>query len=127
MALFAVNSGCCDSEICNLCREWEQEVPELGTSVLIIPGSEVKNNDNRLVVLIKIAGSVVKARRGEHPTHVFSFRGKPIDHMSNSGWRRSRVKAGLPQVRVHDLKYTFGRRLRAAGVMLEDRQELLGH
>jgi site-specific recombinase XerD len=30
-------------------------------------------------------------------------------------------------VRVHDLKHTFGRRLRAAGVSLEDRQDLLGH
>lgn len=26
-----------------------------------------------------------------------------------------RVQAGLPQVRVHDLKHTFGRRLRATG------------
>ncbi len=31
------------------------------------------------------------------------------------------------QVRVHDLKYTFGRLLRAAGVSFEDRQDLLGH
>jgi integrase len=30
-------------------------------------------------------------------------------------------------VRVHDLKQTFGRRLRAAGVSFEDRQDLLGH
>jgi hypothetical protein len=28
---------------------------------------------------------------------------------------------------VHDLKHTFGRRLRAAGVSFEDRQDLLGH
>ena len=28
---------------------------------------------------------------------------------------------------VHDLKHTFGRRLRAAGVSFEDRQGLLGH
>ena len=33
----------------------------------------------------------------------------------------------LHQVRVHDLKHTFGRRLRAAGVSFEDRQDLLGH
>ncbi len=33
----------------------------------------------------------------------------------------------LPQVRVHDLKHTFGRRLRAAGVPLETRKVLLGH
>src|SRR4051794_18107448 len=31
------------------------------------------------------------------------------------------------KARVHDLKHTFGRRLRAAGVSFEDRQDLLGH
>jgi hypothetical protein len=34
---------------------------------------------------------------------------------------------GFRRVRVHDLKHTFGRRLRAAGVSFEDRQDLLGH
>lgn len=28
---------------------------------------------------------------------------------------------------MHDLKHTFGRRLRAAGVSIEDRHDLLGH
>ncbi|MFZ0851001.1 MAG: tyrosine-type recombinase/integrase [Hyphomicrobiaceae bacterium] len=44
-----------------------------------------------------------------------------------SGWKRARWRAELPQVRVHDLKHTFGRRLRAAGVSFEDRQDLRGH
>jgi integrase len=30
-------------------------------------------------------------------------------------------------IRIHDLKHTFGRRLRAAGVTEEDRRALLGH
>ena len=47
--------------------------------------------------------------------------------MNNSGWQTARKKAGLSQVRIHDLKHTFGRRLRAAGVSFEDRQDLLGH
>ena len=34
---------------------------------------------------------------------------------------------GLRNIRVHDLKHTFGRRLRATGVSFEDRQDLLGH
>ena len=34
---------------------------------------------------------------------------------------------GFRNVRVHDMKHTFGRRLRAAGVSFEDRQDLLGH
>jgi hypothetical protein len=47
--------------------------------------------------------------------------------MLNSAWLRARRRAGLEQVRVHDLKHTYGRRLRAAGVSFEDRQDLLGH
>ena len=47
--------------------------------------------------------------------------------MLNKAWLRARTAAALPQVRVHDLKHTFGRRLRAAGVSFEDRQDLLGH
>jgi integrase len=31
------------------------------------------------------------------------------------------------KIRVRDLKHTFGRRVRAAGVSFEDRQDLLGH
>ena len=39
----------------------------------------------------------------------------------------ARRRAELAHVRVHDLKHTFGRRLRAAGVSYKDRQDLLGH
>jgi integrase len=127
MALFAVNTGCRDGEICRLKWEWEVDIPAFETSVFIIPGRYVKNADDRLVVLNRIAASVIEAQRGKHETHVFSYRGKPITRMLNSAWMRARDKAGLHQVRVHDLKHTFGRRLRAAGVSFEDRQDLLGH
>ena len=127
MALFAVNTGCRDGEICRLQWEWEVKVPTLDTSVFIIPGRYVKNADDRLVVLNRIAASVVEAQRGKHLTHVFSYRGKPVTRMLNSAWLRAREKVALQQVRVHDLKHTYGRRLRAAGVSFEDRQDLLGH
>jgi len=51
----------------------------------------------------------------------------PQTFMNNSGWQGARKRVGLSQVRVHDLKHTFGRRLRAAGESYEDRQDLLGH
>ena len=70
---------------------------------------------------------VIDRVRGQHPDYVFTFREKPIERMMNNGWKRARKIVGLPQVRVHDLKHTFGRRLRAAGVSFEDRQDLLGH
>lgn len=127
MALFAVNTGCRDGEICRLRWEWEVKVPKFETSVFIIPGRYVKNADDRMVVLNRIAASVIEARRGKHETHVFSYRDKPVTRMLNTAWMRAREKADLKQVRVHDLKHTFGRRLRAAGVSFEDRQDLLGH
>jgi len=127
MALFAVNTGCRDGEICRLKWDWEVQVPELDTSVFIIPGDFVKNGDERLVVLNRVAKSVIESLRDNHETHVFTFRGRPVSHMLNSGWKRARINVGLTQVRVHDLKHTFGRRLRAAGIGFEDRQDLLGH
>ena len=127
MALFAVNTGCRDREICRLKWAWEVKVsiPEIG-SVFIIPGELVKNAEDRLVVLNSVAKKVIERQRGKHPEFVFVYRGKPITRMLNNGWRKARKQTNLA-VRVHDLKHTFGRRLRAAGVSFEDRQDLLGH
>jgi integrase len=61
--------------------------------------------------------------------------------MNNSEWQRTRKRARevfaeelgrdcpalFPRVRVHDLKHTYGRPLRSAGVSLETRKVLLGH
>jgi integrase len=70
---------------------------------------------------------VIEELRGKHPEYVFTYKGKPISRMLRSAWKKARIRAGLTKVRVHDLKHTFGRRLRAAGVSFEDRQDLLGH
>jgi len=125
MALFAVNTGCRDQEICNLKWEWLVSTPE-GT-VFVIPAAFVKNRDDRLVVLNSVAMSIIEKLKGQHPEYVFTYNGKRTTRMLNSGWIKARKRAGLPAVRVHDLKHTFGRRLRAAGVSFEDRQDLLGH
>ena len=50
-----------------------------------------------------------------------------LARMNATAWRSARERSGLEHVRVHDLKHTFGRRLRAEGVSFEDRQDLLGH
>ena len=127
MALFKVNTGLRDREVCRLRWEWEVQVPELDTSVFIIPKDWTKNGQERLVVLNQVATSIVEQVRREHTEFVFTYQGHPIQTMNNTAWRKARERAELPQVRVHDLKHTFGRRLRAAGVSFEDRQDLLGH
>lgn len=148
MALFKVNTGLREQEVCHLKWEWEAELPELDTTVFVIPAifSEdgrhgVKNREDRLVVMNAVARSVVEARRGSHPEYVFSWRGKRLDCMNNTAWQNARRLAagkyrerfgkaapdGFARVRIHDLKHTFGRRLRAAQVPFETRQVLLGH
>lgn len=127
MCLFKVNTGCREQEVCQLRWEWEVEVPELQTSVFIVPGALVKNREERLIVLNRVAKSVIDEARGIHPDYVFTYKGLPVKGINNSSWKRVRKAVGLPQVRVHDLKHTFGRRLRAAGVPLETRKVLLGH
>lgn len=131
MALFKVNTGCRVQEVCALRWDWEVKIPELNSSVFIIPKHHVKNREDRLVIVNHEAKSVIESVRGMHPTYVFVYchHGKVdrLTTMNNSAWQKARIRAGLVQVRIHDLKHTFGRRLRAAGVNFEDRQDLLGH
>lgn len=127
MALFAVNTGLREQEICGLTWDMEVSIPEMDTSVFIVPGYRVKNRQDRLVILNRVAKAVIEEQRGQHPTHVFFYKDHPLAHMYTSAWQRARRRVGLEHVRVHDLKHTFGRRLRAAGVSFEDRQDLLGH
>ncbi|MBV6423017.1 MAG: hypothetical protein NAOJABEB_00806 [Steroidobacteraceae bacterium] len=145
MALFKGNSGCREQEVCGLKWDFEIKVPELDTSVFIIPGDRVKNGEERLVVLSRVARSVIESVRGIHPEYVFAHETKgewkPVGKMNNTAWKAARERAadrwqelkgtptpeGFRRIGVHDLKHKWGRRLRAAGVSFEDRQDLLGH
>lgn len=127
MCTYAVHTGCREQEICELRWEWEVQLPGVDAFGFILPGWLCKNDNGRLVVLNASARAVVNRQRGVHPERVFSYRGAPIQSMDNTAWRRVRKSAGLVGVRIHDLRHTFGRRLRAAGVPPETRSELLGH
>lgn len=155
MALYKVNTGCREQEVCKLRWDWEIRVPELNTSVFLIPAgfggrsdkAGVKNGDERLVILNRVAMNIIDKQRGLHKDLVFpygqpdQFGPTPIERMNDTAWRKARKRAadkwekahqspahpGFRSFRVHDLKHTFGRRLRAAGVTEEDRKALLGH
>ncbi|MBK6512200.1 MAG: tyrosine-type recombinase/integrase [Haliea sp.] len=131
-ALFTVNTGCRDQEVCQLRWEWEVEIPELKTSVFVLPETISKTSTERVVVLNAIAYRVVALRRGMDREYVFGHRGKPLYRLHNSGWKTAWRKAGLPMEKgvlrgVHNLRHMFGRRLRGAGIPRETRKLLLGH
>jgi integrase len=70
MALYKMNSGCREQEVCRLRWDWEAKVPELSTSVFLIPpdfggrrpNSGVKNREDRLVLLNDVAKTVIDAQ-----------------------------------------------------------------
>jgi integrase len=124
---YKVNTGCRQQEVCQLRWDWEFHIPELKTSVFILPGSITKNGQERVVALNSVAMAMVNRQRGKNEKFVFTYRGSPMTKLNNTGWKNARKKVGLEGVRVHDLRHTTGRRLRAAGVSNETRKDILGH
>ena len=145
-------SDCCrEGEICQLRWDWEIQIPEMNTSVFVLPEGATKNREERVVVLNSVAKSVVNAQRGKHPSRVFTcpqgnkkketWQLVPLTKIYNSAWKGARERAadkyeeelqdsapwGFRNLRVHDLRHSFGRRLRSAGVNKETRSALLGH
>jgi integrase len=130
--LFAVNTGCREQEICQLRWDWEVALPGHGTSVFVLPASITKTSTERVVVLNSIARRVIETRRGTHTEYVFTYQGNPLKKLHTSAWKRAWRLVGLPTEKgilkgVHNLRHTFGKRLRSAGVPLETRKALLGH
>jgi len=139
MALFAVNTGLRDENVCGLRWSWEKFIPELKRSVFVIPAAEFKGKRQHVAILNDVASSVVESCRGEHDDFVFVYQRKltnqaltprkphRVGTINNNAWQKARTRANLTHVRVHDLRHTFGQRLREAGVSGEDRAVLMGH
>jgi len=46
--------------------------------VFLIPGEQVKNGEERLVILNPAVKSVIDSARGKHGDFVFTYKGKPV-------------------------------------------------
>ena len=68
MALYKVNTGVREQDVCGLKWDWEVKVPELDTFVFVIPRDVVKNDEDRLIVHNSVAKSIVDERRQSRPS-----------------------------------------------------------
>ena len=70
-------------------------MPELGTSVLVIPAgfggrlesSDVKNGEDRLVVLNGVAKTVIEQKRGQSKEWGFPYDDTRMHRMNDSAWK----------------------------------------
>jgi len=133
--LYGINTGLRQALICGLKWEWEHKVPETGRTVFLIPRETtgVKNGEDWLVVHNRIAQSVIDSVRGNDPEYVFGYKSSCLYRLNNTAWHQAWRETGLPTDArkwckgVHNLRHTFGHRLRAAGVSNETRHALLHH
>ena len=138
--LFAVNTGVRKGELFGLKWSDMRPVPELDTFVFIL--TDTKNGQDRAVICNSIARRCVNHMRDNGSELVFPSRFARTDSRGRSRTYKIRqsgkvfsaawLAAGLPSdplIRkgAHNLRHTFGQRLRAAGVSEEDRALLLGH
>lgn len=103
MAEFALATGLRSANIKGL--RWSQLDSSLST--LSISGSEMKSGKDFAAPLNSTARGVLRRQRGLNPEYVFVFRGQPVKECSTRAWREACRRAGVPDLRFHDLRHTF--------------------
>jgi integrase len=86
-----------------------------------------KNGTPRGVPLNRDAVNVLEGERGKHPQYCFTFRGQPIRYeLTNTAWQNAVAKAGLGDLRFHDLRHTWASWHRQSGTSCDELKELGG-
>jgi integrase len=111
-----------------LAAKWEH-VDEVA-GLLALPEHKTDARGERVVVLAQEAVEALKSLpRKEGSPYVFAGAGKDgtIGSTFSSHWQKLRVLAGVPDVRLHDLRHTYASMGIASGYTLAEVGQLLGH
>ncbi|WP_018862278.1 site-specific integrase [Thioalkalivibrio sp. ALJ3] len=125
LVLLALNTGLRRGELLQL--RWNNV--DLDRNILTVDGANAKSAMTRHVPLNAEASRVFSswAGRGKPSPYVFpGSDGQPMKDLKSS-WKRLKNRAGLPDIRFHDLRHTFASKLVMHAVDLNTVRELLGH
>lgn len=122
MATFTLATGLRAANVTGL--TWEQV--DLSRKLAWIHPDQAKARKAIAVPLNDTAMEVVRAQRGKHPTHVFTYRGQPIKQVSTRAWYLALKRAGIEDFRWHDLRHTWASWHVQSGTPLFALQELGG-
>lgn len=118
---YALATGCRAREIAGL--EWNRVDLARHTAWL----NQTKNGTPRGVPLNSDAMAVLEEQIGKHPQYCFTYRGKPIRwELTNTGWHKALARAGLVDLRFHDLRHTWASWHRQAGTSCDELKDLGG-
>lgn len=122
MAAFSLATGLRRANVTGL--EWSQV--DLARRIAWIHPDQAKARKAIAVPLNAEAVVVVRKRIGRHPTHVFSFKGRPLTQVSTKAWYGALERAGIDDFRWHDLRHTWASWHVQEGTPLHVLQELGG-
>lgn len=127
----AVHTGCRRGELLGL--EWNRVMLESGKEALTLNARHTKSGKPRQIPLNATAVGVIRRRaawranNAPDATWVFARpNGGPVKSLRN-GFEKAAERAGLDDLRIHDLRHTAASWLVTDGVPLEIVKELLGH
>jgi integrase len=122
IVLIAVHTGMRRREILSL--RWT----DIDLRKRTITLTKTKNNERRMIPINDQVAGVLRAlpRHLESPFVFCDREGRPYDRVDN-GFRRACTRAGIRDIRFHDLRHTFASHLIMRGANLRSVQELLGH
>jgi integrase len=122
MAAFSLATGLRAANVTGL--QWSQV--DLVRRLAWIHPDQAKARKAIAVPLNAEAVTLIRKQLGRHQTHVFSFRGKPIQQLSTKAWYAALERAGIADFRWHDLRHTWASWHVQGGTPLFALQELGG-
>lgn len=118
---FALATGCRAREITGL--EWNRVDMNRRTAWL----NQTKNGTPRGVPLNADATIVLQEQMGKHDRFCFTYQDQPIlRSLTNTAWINAVKKAGLEDLRFHDLRHTWASWHRQAGTSCDELKDLGG-
>jgi len=122
IARFSLETGLRQANVTGL--QWSQV--DLVRRCAWIHPDQAKARKAIAVPLSNGAVVVIREQEGKHPTHVFTYQGKPIQEVNTKAWRNALKRAGIEDFRWHDLRHTWASWHVQAGTPLHALQELGG-
>jgi len=122
MAAFSLATGLRRANVTGL--QWSQV--DLVRRVAWVHPDQAKARKAIAVPLNGEAALLLRKNLEKHPTHVFSFRGKPVIQVSTKAWYAALGRAGIENFRWHDLRHTWASWHVQQGTPLFALQELGG-
>lgn len=122
-ARFAVATGLRRSNVLGL--RWSDV--DLGSRTVTIQGEVMKNGQTLRIPLNELGVETLRAQMGKSKDLVFPrMDGDQVNEIPSKVWKAAIKKAGLTNVRWHDLRHTWASLARQNGVPTEVLQELGG-